>query len=165
MLLAGNTLLGYKSLDYKEPLNPEGTESQDLGGCSAIEDGRGDLEGAKKYFSGDSRREISGGAKISSCINRHFSTLLFSLLFNAIFNTTLYDTSYIHIGSHMSTTPLQAFRAQSSSNLISIPTRHDLKSNQHVVLWRDIQRLFQSAENIMHGGDAVLFVTNEELEE
>ncbi|KAK3815403.1 MAG: hypothetical protein J3Q66DRAFT_389248 [Benniella sp.] len=65
----------------------------------------------------------------------------------------------------MSTTPSQAFRAQSSSKIISIPTRLDLKSKQHVVLLMDIQLSFGHVRRIMRsGGDTVVLLTDENLQ-
>ncbi|KAK3813949.1 MAG: hypothetical protein J3Q66DRAFT_411256 [Benniella sp.] len=65
----------------------------------------------------------------------------------------------------MSEVPSQAFRAQSSSKVISIHTRLDKKSGTRIILWRDIQRLFKHAEFIMHGQDIVLFLTDDDFEE
>ncbi|KAG0232829.1 hypothetical protein BGX31_005008 [Mortierella sp. GBA43] len=59
---------------------------------------------------------------------------------------------------------LQAFRT-STSKTITIPTRHDPKSGQRVVRWVDIQRCFKNAQCILNGEDAVLFLTDENLEE
>jgi hypothetical protein len=65
----------------------------------------------------------------------------------------------------MSEVASQAFRAQSSSKVISIHTRLDKKSGARVVLWRDIQRFFEHAKFIMHGQDMVLFLTDDDFEE
>jgi hypothetical protein len=62
-------------------------------------------------------------------------------------------------------TPSQAFRAQSHSKVIAIPTRHDTKSNQRVVRWKDIQQCFKDAQYVIHGNDAVVFLTDDDLEE
>ncbi|KAK3815401.1 MAG: hypothetical protein J3Q66DRAFT_370728 [Benniella sp.] len=64
----------------------------------------------------------------------------------------------------MNSTPLQAFRSQSSPEIISIPTRHDPKNNQHVVLWTDIQQSFGSVKRIMRSGATVVFLTDENLQ-
>jgi hypothetical protein len=61
-------------------------------------------------------------------------------------------------------THTQAFRT-SSSKVISIPTRHDPKSNRHVVRWLDIKQYFENAKGLMNGEDAVLFLTDDDLEE
>ena len=61
----------------------------------------------------------------------------------------------------------QAFRLRSaeSSEIIHIPTRFDNKSSQRVVRWKDIQQYFKHAEGLMIGNDAVLFLTDNDLEE
>lgn len=59
----------------------------------------------------------------------------------------------------------QAFRAQSSSKVITIPTRHDAKSQQRVVRWKDILQYFENAKGVMNEEDAVLFLTDDDLEE
>ncbi|KAK3807218.1 MAG: hypothetical protein J3Q66DRAFT_392552 [Benniella sp.] len=64
----------------------------------------------------------------------------------------------------MNSTPLQAFRSQSSPEIISIPTRYDLKCNQHVVLWTDIQQSFGSVKRIMRSGATVVFLADENLQ-
>jgi len=64
----------------------------------------------------------------------------------------------------MSSTPIQVFRTQSSSEIISIPTRHDPKSNQHVVLWTDIQLAFGNVKRIIRSGATVLLLTDENLQ-
>jgi hypothetical protein len=65
----------------------------------------------------------------------------------------------------MSIPTSQAFRVQSSSNVINIPTRYDGKGNQHVIRWKDIQLRFKDAQYVMNGDDTVLFLTNDDLEE
>ncbi|KAG0232827.1 hypothetical protein B0O80DRAFT_275071 [Mortierella sp. GBAus27b] len=64
----------------------------------------------------------------------------------------------------MMETRTQAFRT-SSSKVISIPTRHDTKSNRHVVRWLDIKQYFENAKGIMNSEDAVLFLTDDNLED
>ncbi|KAK3815412.1 MAG: hypothetical protein J3Q66DRAFT_389253 [Benniella sp.] len=69
----------------------------------------------------------------------------------------------------MSASPPQAFRSRSSSSssskLISIPTRHDTKSGKNVVRWKDILQFFKDAQGVMTGGLAVLFLTDDDLED
>ncbi|KAF9932041.1 hypothetical protein BGZ65_004627 [Modicella reniformis] len=65
----------------------------------------------------------------------------------------------------MNDTPLQAFRAESSSKVIFIPARHDPKSKQLVVRWKDIQHWFVNAMGIMNGKAVVLFLTDDDLED
>ncbi|KAF9359961.1 hypothetical protein BGX34_008033 [Mortierella sp. NVP85] len=59
----------------------------------------------------------------------------------------------------------QAFQSRSSSNVIAIPTRHDPKSGQHVVRWKDIQQCFKDAQYVLHEGQAVMFLTDDDLED
>ncbi|KAF9980664.1 hypothetical protein BGZ65_004826, partial [Modicella reniformis] len=65
----------------------------------------------------------------------------------------------------MNETPLQKFQAQSSSKLVSIPARHDPKSSQLVIRWRDIQQWFANAMGILNGEAVVLFLTDDDLED
>lgn len=65
----------------------------------------------------------------------------------------------------MSGTLAQAFRSQSSSKVIAIPTRQDIKSGKHVVRWKDILQCYKDAQYIMNGEFAVLFLTDDDLEE
>ncbi|KAK3815357.1 MAG: hypothetical protein J3Q66DRAFT_441490 [Benniella sp.] len=65
----------------------------------------------------------------------------------------------------MSAIPSQAFRARFSSETILIPTRHDNKSGQRIVLWKDILRYFEHAKCLMHGQEMVLFLTDDEFED
>ncbi|KAF9930703.1 hypothetical protein BGZ65_005198, partial [Modicella reniformis] len=65
----------------------------------------------------------------------------------------------------MSGSPSQAFRVDSSSKVTTIPTRHDPKTGQRVVRWIDIQQYYKNAIGILNGVDAVLFLTNDDLED
>ncbi|KAF9357465.1 hypothetical protein BGX34_009360 [Mortierella sp. NVP85] len=65
----------------------------------------------------------------------------------------------------MSGTHSQAFCTQSSSKIISIPTRHDPKTAQRVVRWKDILQCFENAKYVMNGGETVLFLTDDDLED
>ncbi|KAF9354507.1 hypothetical protein BGX34_010967, partial [Mortierella sp. NVP85] len=65
----------------------------------------------------------------------------------------------------MSTSLSQAFRAQFHPKVITIPTRHDPKSRQRIVRWKDIQQYFKDAQGVMNGVDAVLFLTDDDLED
>jgi hypothetical protein len=58
----------------------------------------------------------------------------------------------------------QAFRT-STSKVITIPTRHDPKSGQRVVRWKDVQQYFENAKGVLSGEGAVLFLTDDGLEE
>ncbi|KAF9357467.1 hypothetical protein BGX34_009362 [Mortierella sp. NVP85] len=66
-------------------------------------------------------------------------------------------------GTH--STHSQAFRTQSSSKVISIPTRHDPKTSQRVIRWKDILQCFENAKYVMNGGETVLFLTDDDLED
>jgi hypothetical protein len=59
----------------------------------------------------------------------------------------------------------QAFRSNPSPHVITIPTRHDPKTSQRIVRWKDIQQYFKGAQGILNGKDAVLFLTDDNLEE
>ncbi|KAF9349048.1 hypothetical protein BGX34_002092, partial [Mortierella sp. NVP85] len=59
----------------------------------------------------------------------------------------------------------QAFRSTSSPKIISIPTCHDPTTSQRVVRWRDIQQYFENAQGVMNGEVAVIFLTNNNLED
>ena len=67
--------------------------------------------------------------------------------------------------SGMSATSSQAFRARLSSETILIPTRHDPKSSQRIVLWKDVQRCFEHAKYIMYRREMVPFLTDDDFEE
>jgi hypothetical protein len=60
---------------------------------------------------------------------------------------------------------LQAFRAHSHPKIITIPTRHDPKSKQHIIRWKDVQQYFKEAQGLMSGDSTVLFLTDDDLEE
>ncbi|KAF9362412.1 hypothetical protein BGX34_006231 [Mortierella sp. NVP85] len=74
-------------------------------------------------------------------------------------------TCCVHIEDFMNQQLSQAFRARNSSEIITIPTRHDPKSGQRVVRWKDIQQYFENAKGILNGKDAVLFLTDDDLED
>ncbi|KAG0246136.1 hypothetical protein B0O80DRAFT_498385 [Mortierella sp. GBAus27b] len=59
----------------------------------------------------------------------------------------------------------QDFHAHSSSKTISIPTRHDPKSRQRIVRWKDIQQCFADAQYVMCGRDVAPFLTDDDLED
>ncbi|KAK3825452.1 MAG: hypothetical protein J3Q66DRAFT_436522 [Benniella sp.] len=64
----------------------------------------------------------------------------------------------------LNTLKLAAFRVRNSSEVVTIPTRHDPMSNQRVVCWKDIQQYFENARGVFNGNDAVLFLTDDDLE-
>jgi hypothetical protein len=59
----------------------------------------------------------------------------------------------------------QAFRSSESSKIVSIPARHDTKSGKNVVRWKDVLQYFENAKGVMNGELAVLFLTDDDLEE
>ncbi|KAG0222965.1 hypothetical protein BGX31_008774 [Mortierella sp. GBA43] len=59
----------------------------------------------------------------------------------------------------------QLFRARSSPTIVTIPTRQDPKSRQRVIRWKDILLYFVDAQCVKHGGDVVLFLTDDDLED
>jgi hypothetical protein len=65
----------------------------------------------------------------------------------------------------MSDISSQTFRSQLSSEVVVLPTRHDPKIGQHVVRWKDIQQCFKGAQYVTHNGLAVMFLTDNDLEE
>ncbi|KAG0240497.1 hypothetical protein BGX31_001912 [Mortierella sp. GBA43] len=65
----------------------------------------------------------------------------------------------------MSGALLQSFRALKSARIVTIPTRQDPKSGKQVVRWKDIQQHFKNAESILNGDNAVLFLTDDNLED
>lgn len=77
------------------------------------------------------------------------------------------NTSFLiaHNKANMKGIPSQAFRVQTSSKVVSIPTRHDTTSGQFVVRWKDILQFIKNADGIMEGEDAVLFLTDDNLED
>jgi hypothetical protein len=89
--------------------------------------------------------------------------LLLSPLYS--FHPQLAKTCCVNIEDFMNQQHSQAFRARNSSEIITIPTRHDPKSGQRVVRWKDIQQYFENAKGVLNGKDAVLFLTDDDLEE
>ncbi|KAG0240490.1 hypothetical protein B0O80DRAFT_127290 [Mortierella sp. GBAus27b] len=65
----------------------------------------------------------------------------------------------------MSGTLFQVFRARSSANTITIPTRHDPKTRRQVVRWKDVLQYFKDAQGVANDGVAVLFLTDDDLED
>ncbi|KAK3815335.1 MAG: hypothetical protein J3Q66DRAFT_344377 [Benniella sp.] len=65
----------------------------------------------------------------------------------------------------MSSTLLQSFRSDSSSNIITIPVVRDAKNGKDVVRWKDIRQCFLNAHYITNGKDMIMFMTDENLED
>ncbi|KAF9353251.1 hypothetical protein BGX34_011714 [Mortierella sp. NVP85] len=61
--------------------------------------------------------------------------------------------------------PMQAFRSKSIDKVIHVPAKMDSKAGHHIVLWKDIQRVFKGADFIMHEASMVSFMTDENFEE
>lgn len=60
---------------------------------------------------------------------------------------------------------MQAFRSNSIDKVIHVPAKMDSKAGHHIVLWKDIQRVFKGADFIMHEASMVSFMTDENFEE
>lgn len=60
---------------------------------------------------------------------------------------------------------VQALRNRSTSEIIHIPARKDPKTEEYIVLWKDIQGEFEDAKSLWNGTSKVLFMTDEHLEE
>ncbi|KAG0212569.1 hypothetical protein B0O80DRAFT_421297 [Mortierella sp. GBAus27b] len=58
----------------------------------------------------------------------------------------------------------QEFRTRHSIDIITIPTRLDSKTGDHIVLWSDIQQYFANAQGVLNNGKAVLFLTDDNFE-
>ncbi|KAF9363436.1 hypothetical protein BGX34_004146 [Mortierella sp. NVP85] len=65
----------------------------------------------------------------------------------------------------MSAVPSQAFRSQSSSKVVVLPTRQDPKSGRHVIRWKDIQHCFKDVQYVIHNGLVVMFLTDDDWED
>ncbi|KAG0262289.1 Vacuolar protein 8 [Mortierella polycephala] len=62
----------------------------------------------------------------------------------------------------------QAFRVSgvsSTASAINIATRLDNKTGQHIVLWKDVQRVFENAKYITTGTTALSFMTDDNFED
>ncbi|KAF9361552.1 hypothetical protein BGX34_007084 [Mortierella sp. NVP85] len=62
-------------------------------------------------------------------------------------------------------TPLQEFRAESSSEIVTIPTFVDPVTKEHIVRWKDIRQRFENVKYVLNGTTSVLLLTNSWLEE
>jgi hypothetical protein len=71
----------------------------------------------------------------------------------------------LHIENFMDEQHSQEFRARLSSEIIAIPTRHDPKTGQQFIRWKDIQQYFRNAQGVLNGKVAVLFLTSDDFEE
>ncbi|KAI7819571.1 hypothetical protein BC939DRAFT_505577 [Gamsiella multidivaricata] len=59
----------------------------------------------------------------------------------------------------------QKFRNQATLEVISIAARFDKKTDQHVILWKEIQRAFENAKRITYNGHLVSFLMDDDFEE
>ncbi|KAG0209088.1 hypothetical protein BGX31_002207, partial [Mortierella sp. GBA43] len=60
--------------------------------------------------------------------------------------------------------PSQSFRTGSPARTVAIPTGLDIKTGLRIILWRDIQHVFESAKAVQNGSEAVLFLTDDNFE-
>lgn len=70
----------------------------------------------------------------------------------------------LHIICDMSR-PLQEFRAESSSEIVAIPTFVDQTTKQNIVRWKDIQQRFENVKYVLNGTTSVLLLTDDWLQE
>ncbi|KAF9359667.1 hypothetical protein BGX34_008222 [Mortierella sp. NVP85] len=61
--------------------------------------------------------------------------------------------------------PLQAFRTGSSVKIVYIPANMDPQAGHYVVLWRDVQRVFEGAASVMNESLLISFMTDDNFEE
>ncbi|KAK3821114.1 MAG: hypothetical protein J3Q66DRAFT_438033 [Benniella sp.] len=61
--------------------------------------------------------------------------------------------------------PTQTFRCRSTGDIANIPALIDPKSGNLIVLWRDIQSVFEDAKSVWNGKSLVPLVTDENLEQ
>ncbi|KAG0299649.1 hypothetical protein BGZ98_009869 [Dissophora globulifera] len=61
--------------------------------------------------------------------------------------------------------PQQAIRSQFSSEVLTINCRLNTKTGEYVVLWRDIQQLYENAKYIKNGSAIVSFIVDDDFEE
>ncbi|KAI7832786.1 hypothetical protein BC939DRAFT_472366 [Gamsiella multidivaricata] len=59
----------------------------------------------------------------------------------------------------------QQFRAQSTSNIVAIPSLPDIKSGDRFVLWKHIQKIFKNADYIANGSGLVPFMIGDDYED
>ncbi|KAG0349128.1 hypothetical protein BGZ54_004438, partial [Gamsiella multidivaricata] len=59
----------------------------------------------------------------------------------------------------------QKFRNQATLEVISIAARFDKKTDQHVILWKEIQRAFENAKRITYNGHLVSFLMDDDFED
>ncbi|KAG0226066.1 hypothetical protein B0O80DRAFT_531998 [Mortierella sp. GBAus27b] len=61
--------------------------------------------------------------------------------------------------------PIQALRSRATDEIINVPARMDSKAGHYIVLWRDIQRVFENAKFVRNGTTLVSFMVDENFEE
>ncbi|KAG0226067.1 hypothetical protein BGX31_007411 [Mortierella sp. GBA43] len=61
--------------------------------------------------------------------------------------------------------PMQALRCKAMDEIMNVPARMDPKAGHYIVLWRDIQRVFENAKFVRNGTSLVPFMTEENFEE
>jgi hypothetical protein len=63
------------------------------------------------------------------------------------------------------TTNIQPFRSRSTGEVADIPTLIDPKTGNQIVLWRDIQSVFENAKTVWSGKSLVPLLTDENLDQ
>ncbi|KAF9960752.1 hypothetical protein BGZ65_011773 [Modicella reniformis] len=61
--------------------------------------------------------------------------------------------------------PSQAFRTGPLSETVYISTQYDLTTDQHVIRWKEIRRIFERAKYLKDGAHIVPFMTGDDLDE
>ena len=61
--------------------------------------------------------------------------------------------------------PRQSLRDQFSSEIFTVNARHDKKTGDCIVLWKDIQRGFPNVQYVLDGSNVVSFMTDDNFEE
>lgn len=59
----------------------------------------------------------------------------------------------------------QAFRDPSTFKTVLIPTRLDKKTKERFILWEDIRATFKNVDYIMHEGEVVLFMVDDNFKQ
>jgi hypothetical protein len=65
--------------------------------------------------------------------------------------------------SNLAGQPIQAFRCRSTDEVFHIPAIIDTITEQHIVLWSDIQDVLDGAKSIRNGELVVPFMKDDEL--
>lgn len=82
-------------------------------------------------------------------------------------NSTLAPTESHHrqVSSVTMSINMQAFRSRSTGDIVDIPALVDPKTGNHIILWRDIQSVFENAKTVWNGKSLIPLLTDENLEQ